>query len=279
MELVKHIAIIGHGFVGSAVRYGFTGDRVVLYIIDPKQYTSVSDLKDVKLDAAFVCVPTPFGEHGAVDSSIVKSVVNELLTFDCKLVVIKSTATPDILNELAKDKRVVYNPEFLTEGNALRDFVAPQMHIFGGNDIQCAMLETLYVDYSNCAIAPCYYMTVAEASFVKYGINSFLATKVMWFNQYKELVDAHNADFKKVTEAIGRDRRVGLSHLSVPGSDNRLGFGGACFPKDTTALMAFDVNNFLTILDTVIKENNIVRSQYDLNKREQEQNVIYPFKG
>jgi UDPglucose 6-dehydrogenase len=122
-------------------------------------------------------------------------------------------------------------------------------------------------------------MTVAEASFVKYGINSFLATKVMWFNQYKELVDAHNADFKKVTEAIGRDRRVGQSHLSVPGSDNRLGFGGACFPKDTTALMAFDVNNFLTILDTVIKENNIVRSQYDLNKREQEQNVIYPFKG
>ena len=90
-----NILIVGHGFVGQAVDYGFSHPHVTKTIVDPKYGTNL-DSTDVSLfDIAFVCVPTPMGNDGAVDSSIIDDVLNELVSSNITIVV-KSTVTPDI---------------------------------------------------------------------------------------------------------------------------------------------------------------------------------------
>lgn len=271
-----NIAIVGHGYVGKAVEYGFNTSSVNQYIIDPIYNKGMETIKDVKIDVAFVCVPTPFGSDGKIDSSIVEEVVGELKSKNC-VIAIKSTVTPDIVTKLHEENnKVVYNPEFLTEQNALEDFVNPPMHVFGGEKEYCHYLWMLYIDHSRCkdTTTRSYYLTPAEASFVKYGINSFLASKVLWFNQFADLCDKYNVKYNAVTSAMMTDKRIGSSHMTVPGPDGRKGYGGACFPKDTNAFSKF-ANGDFTLLDLVIEENNKYRSEYMLDDREKEQNVVY----
>ena len=271
---VINIAIVGHGYVGKAVSHGFNSYKVSVNLIDPIYNTDVKSLDGLELDAAFVCVPTPFGKDGKIDSSIVEEVVKELAPRGCPII-IKSTVTPDVLEKLwKKNKMIVYNPEFLTEKNALNDFVNPPMHVFGGSPEITKQVEKIYEKFSRCKPCPVFHMSIKEASFVKYGINSFLATKVLWFNQFKDLIDQNKSDYDNIIKAIGTDNRIGFSHTQVPGPDNKIGFGGACFPKDTQAFSSFAKNNF-TILDKVIEENNKYRSQYELDDREKEQKVVY----
>ena len=272
---MKNIAIVGHGYVGKAVEYGFNTRKNKLTLIDPALYgNSVEDID--KCDIAFVCVPTPFGADGSIDASIVIDVTNKLIENTTGLIVIKSTVIPSIVKKLSEENsRVIYNPEFLTERNALEDFVNPPMHIFGGESKATETLQELYEKYSRCKPAPVYHMSAQDAAFVKYGINSFLATKVMWFNQYKELIDYHGADYDSIISAVGTDPRISHSHTQVPGPDGRCGFGGACFPKDTNALASFAGQDHLSILKLVISENNNIRSQYELDDREKEQKVVY----
>ena len=274
LVMPKSIAIVGYGFVGKAVEHGFTCFDNKLQLIDPILGTDVNDV-DPDTDASFVCVPTPFGEDGSIDASTVISVVAKLALKTNGLIIIKSTVIPSIVKELSdKYDRVVYNPEFLTERNALHDFVNPPMHIFGGSDSSTDALYKLYKESSKCKPCPVHKMTAQDASFVKYGVNSFLATKVMWFNQFKELIDGNGSDYDTVISAIGADARIHSSHTMVPGEDGRLGFGGACFPKDTNAFSAFG-NGAMSILDLVIEENNKIRSQYELDEREKVQKVVY----
>tara|TARA_R100000030_G_scaffold10586_1_gene7235 strand:- start:392 stop:745 length:354 start_codon:yes stop_codon:yes gene_type:complete len=116
-------------------------------------------------------------------------------------------------------------------------------------------------------------MTPKEASFVKYGINSFLALKVTFFNQLYDSIARQGQTFNKVVKAIGTDSRIGHSHTKVPGPDLKQGYGGACFPKDTAALVNFDEG--FTIIEKCIKINNEYRKRYELDDREREQNVNY----
>ncbi|MDB4339670.1 hypothetical protein OAA08_01140 [bacterium] len=270
-----NIAIIGHGYVGKAVDHGFSTSQVEKFIVDPLYNTSIDDVRGKKrLDAAFVCVPTPFGPNGEIDASIVKDVVRQLEYFRCPII-IKSTVTPEIVDELFNENRdVIYNPEFLTEKNHLDDFINPPMHIFGGNAMVTRKVQELYEKYSQCKPCPVIHMTAMEASFVKYGINCFLATKVLWFNQFKDIVDQHGAKYNVIVNAIGSDPRIGHSHTQVPGPDGRKGFGGACFPKDTNAFNTFSKGEF-SVLEKVISENNTYRKEYELDEREKEQKVKY----
>jgi UDPglucose 6-dehydrogenase len=120
-------------------------------------------------------------------------------------------------------------------------------------------------------------MTAVEASFVKYGINSYLASKVLWFNQFYDVVNKHGSNFGKVVGAITADSRVGRSHTTVPGFDGRRGYGGACFPKDTSALAHFadGLGVDMTVLKEVISSNNKYRKLYKKDARELEQKVTF----
>lgn len=274
------IAIVGYGFVGQAVEYGFSNPQNEILIVDPyKGHASIDDLTDFHPDYTFVCVPTPMSDTGAIDPTAIDNVVRQLQSIACGTVVIKSTVTPDIATRLCRYKRFVYNPEFLTERNALNDFIDPQFHILGGRPEFTKKVKNLYQFGSNCNPAPFHYMTVEEASLVKYGINSFLAMKVAWFNQWKDLTDGLGARYNIVANSIGSDSRIGHSHTKVPGPDGKKGYGGSCFPKDTNAIWNFSCDDFgrpsLSILESVIIANNRYRAEYDLDDREKEQKVFF----
>lgn len=269
------IAIIGHGFVGKAVDYGFSNPKIEKKIFDPKYGTTSDDIKNLPSwgpNLTFVCVPTPMGDNGDIDSTILDEVMDNLKNVKT-LIVIKSTITPAIIDKY-KQTNVVYNPEFLTEKSACEQFVNPEFHIFGGTEIACQELDSFYEKYSLCTPCMTYYLNKAEASFVKYGINSFLATKVTFFNQLYDACNEYGqVNFNKIIKAIGSDDRVSISHTKVPGFDGKQGYGGACFPKDTFAFSQF--SNELTLLRKAIEINNEYRSMYERDDREKEQNIQF----
>lgn len=269
------LAIVGHGFVGKAVDYGFD-KNVTKKIIDPKYGSKIEDLITFEPDVTFVCVPTPMGENGAIDATIVEYTIDFLKKNVTGIIVLKSTVVPDIIKRLTSTPegyRVVYNPEFLTEKAANEDFVNPSIHVFGGNTQMTKQLEEYYAKHSSCKPCPVFHMEAFEASFVKYGINSYLATKVLWFNQFYDIIEKNGGNYNTIINAMTADNRVGKSHTAVPGYDGKRGFGGACFPKDTAALVNFDPS--FTVLKEVIVVNNSLRSKYDKDSRELEQNIKY----
>lgn len=270
------MAIVGHGFVGKAVDYGFSGNQVKKTIIDPKGGHSIDVLATKDIDVTFVCVPTPMGNDGSIDSSIIESVLDYLRNSVSGLIVVKSTVTPDIIEKISAgiENRFVYNPEFLTEKSANEDFVNPIMHVFGGERQVTDRLERIYTKYSACKPCPVYHMSAVDASFVKYGMNCFLATKVLWFNQFFDIVENAGGNYNAIVGAIGTDRRIGSSHTSVPGFDGKRGYGLSCFPKDTNAFLKF-ANGDFSILKEVIQRNNEYRQAYELDDREKLHNIKF----
>jgi len=271
MGIPIKILIVGHGFVGKAVDYGFSHPNVEKTIIDPIYGSDVSDIIPHLFDAAFVCVPTPMHSDGQIDSRIIEDVVRRL--HSCPMIVIKSTATPDVVGQWSDRDRIVYNPEFLTEKSANEQFVEPEFHIFGGKYEYTKQLQTLYEKYSLCNHCPTYHMSIKEASFVKYTINSFLAMKVTFFNQLYDAVGDTDANFHTIIKAVAADKRIGPSHTKVPGFDGKQGYGGACFPKDTSALTNYSKR--FTLIEECVRINNEYRNQYELDEREKQQNVNY----
>jgi len=272
------IAVIGHGFVGKAVSFAFTIPQNRVQIIDPIYDSHISELEE-DTNFAFVCVPTPMGPNGVIDASIVMTCITEVVErAPHAIIVLKSTVTPEVVNDLASyayaGTRLVYNPEFLTEKSAQEQFINPPFHILGGRAESAHKVEKLYTYHSLCKPAPAYFMSPAEASFVKYGINTFLATKVTYFNQlFDAMIQTDHVRPNVAINAIGLDPRIGSSHTTVPGYDGRRGYGGACFPKDTTAF--FNDYPNMTVLEEAIDTNKEYRSQYELDFREKEQNVRY----
>lgn len=269
------VAIIGHGFVGKAVDYGFSNPKVEKRIFDPKYGTTSKDLQKLAEwgpNVTFVCVPTPMSDNGDIDTTILDSVMDDIRDLK-SLVVIKSTITPAVIDKY-KSNHIVYNPEFLTEKSACEQFVNPDFHIFGGTAEACGKLDKYYENYSLCTPCPTYFLNKAEASFVKYAINSFLATKVTFFNQLYDACNSYGqVNFNKIIKAVGADDRVSISHTKVPGFDGKQGYGGACFPKDTFAFSQF--SDKLTLLRKAIEINNDYRSQYERDDREKEQNIQF----
>lgn len=275
------MAIVGHGFVGAAVDYGFPDSNCDKKIIDPKYGTKIGDLVgSFDPEVSFVCVPTPMGQDASIDASILISAVDDLLRHTTGMVVIKSTVIPSIVGQLAKDPRVIYNPEFLTEKSANEDFVNPIMHVFGGETANTETLEKIYIKYSACKPCPVYHMSAEEASFVKYGMNTFLMTKVLFFNQLYDLIERQGLNFSVIRNAIGTDTRIGHSHTVVPGHDSRKGAAGACFAKDGPAFIMYarDENLPFTILEETVRRNQEYRNSYgEPLPREKEQHIRFDY--
>lgn len=269
------IGIVGHGFVGQAVEFAFK-DKCEIVIADPKYGTSIDDVFDCKF--VFVCVPTPMGPNGMVDDSILAGVVNTLEHRSNCTIIIKSTITPVHLHTMVQSMRtdhIVYNPEFLTEANANKDFVRAEFHVLGGDPLRCSDVEYLYRHHSMVnPSAKFYTMSAVEASFVKYGINSFLATKVTFFNQLFDECEKWGANFDTVAGMMSKDARVGVGHNKVPGPDGKRGFGGACLPKDTAAIL-FHSGNQMSLLQQVLTINADYRKVYDLDEREKVNNITF----
>jgi UDPglucose 6-dehydrogenase len=262
------LGIVGCGFVGSAVANGFDTPNVDSWIVDPKKSTTtLRQLAEVGPHLTFICVPTPESTDGSVNVTIVDQVLDELNKFAYDgIVVIKSTITPDHLERFVQeyDLRIVYNPEFLTEANAHNDFINPAMQILGGVWEECEIVERAYVEFSKVKVVPTFKTDIVSASLLKYTINSWLATKVMFMNELHQLHKASGAttSWDQFTDMLQRDKRIGDTHLNVPGPDGKFGFGGHCFPKDTAGLLNYAKSKScdLTVLDQAVTANKKIRN-------------------
>ena len=124
-------------------------------------------------------------------------------------------------------------------------------------------MAELYNNHSDCKITDVHETDIISASLVKYSINTFLASKVIFFNQLYDISKAlaPNIKWDEFITMINSDNRIGESHMDVPGHDGRLGFGGACFPKDINAFIKFAKENKINmnILEAALKTNLEVR--------------------
>jgi UDPglucose 6-dehydrogenase len=188
---------------------------------------------------------------------------------DDKVVVIKSTVPPGTTKRLQLITRdccsIIFNPEFLTEANHIEDFKNQKRIILGGDNCKEALTKVKSMYMKQFPSVPYVLCGSLEAELTKYFCNCFLATKVSFANEMKQYCDALGADYDRVVESSVYDDRVGKSHLSVPGPDGQLGFGGSCFPKDINALIhsmkAKNVNP--SLLSAVWQKNLEVRPGKD----------------
>lgn len=267
MEKLR-LGIVGKGFVGGSVSCGFD-QCVEQIIVDPcHSWVTLKECVDRKPHIIFICVPTPQDKTGAVNVDIARSVLKEINDLKYKgVVVIKSTITPDHLTKFTQDYklRLVYNPEFLTEANAHWDFCNPPMQILGGRWKDCEAVEKAYVQHSSVKIVPTFKTDIITASLLKYTINSYLATKVTFMNELYHLhaMSGAESSWEQFTDMLKRDSRIGDSHLQVPGPDGNFGFGGHCFPKDTSAFVQYAQAQkaSLNLLEKTININKEIRDE------------------
>ena len=241
------IGIIGQGFVGSAVREGMKNHfNVVCYDKDPNKYSNIGSIFEMMeiVDTAFLCVPTPMQRSGECDLGIIGAALNDIAacakTLDKKgfIVIIKSTVPPgttENFNSIFKDLDIVFNPEFLTEANAIEDYKNQNRIIIGGERPGTTQVKQIFA--KAFPKVPIIKTSSTIAEMIKYVTNTFLATKVSFANEMYQICQALNIDYDKVIEYARYDDRLGNSHWAVPGPDGDKGFGGSCFPKDVNSLI------------------------------------------
>ena len=247
----KNIGIIGNGFVGSAVEFGFSAQTncdAVVRVYDKNPVKSVHTLNETvnKSDFIFVSVPTPSNDDGSMNVNILESALMDIQRVNKKknIILIRSTILPGTTTKLQKKFKklnLVFNPEFLTERSAKFDFINQSRFILGGRKRITARVAELFRWRFGDSIS------IIETNFetaelIKYMNNCYFATKVSFMNEMKLIADKSNVDWDLAVDGFVRDGRIGHSHLAVPGPDGRMGFGGSCFPKDIQAMIHFGKN-------------------------------------
>ena len=262
------LGIIGQGFVGNAIFQKFKNYFKVL-TYDKNLKKCNSSIKEIcnKCKIIFLCLPTPMNNDGSCDVSIVKSVLDKISQFDNEfIIVLKSTVAPtttERFNKIYSNLLIVFNPEFLTERNAVEDFNNQDRVILGGPRPATTILKQLY-----SKIFPKAHIIKTgstHAEMVKYFTNCFLSVKVSFANEIFELCEKLNLDYDKVVEYATIDERLGNSHWSVPGPDGDYGFGGHCFPKDLSAIIKLteDLSTTNNVLKSTKSTNDKLRKNRD----------------
>lgn len=264
------IGIIGQGFVGNAVYQKFKNYYDILtYDLDESKSNSTLNQISEKCETIFICLPTPMDEDGRCNVSIVELELVGLNTHNTnnkKNIVIKSTVSPGTTerwNRQYKNLNIIFNPEFLTERNAVKDYENQSRIILGGP--RPATTEIKQIFSKVFPLAHIIKTDSTHAEMVKYLTNSFLATKVSFANEMYEICEGVGVDYDKVIEYATQDERLGNSHWNVPGPDGDFGYGGHCFPKDVKALItvAKDMDIIPLMLSATDFKNNNVRKNRD----------------
>tara|TARA_R100001509_G_scaffold126322_1_gene79787 strand:+ start:1767 stop:2609 length:843 start_codon:yes stop_codon:yes gene_type:complete len=267
-----NIGIVGQGFVGTAVREGLKKHfNIQTYDYDLNKATcnTLEDLVN-KSEVIFVCLPTPMLKNGQCDIAIVEDTIMKIDQIGKKrTIVIKSTVPPGtcaLFEKCCQNISIVFNPEFLTEANFIEDFKNQKRIIVGGERPASTMVKNIFRKAFPQTPIIKTSSTVAEC--VKYFTNTFLATKVSFANEFKQICNSIDVDYDKVLEYALYDERIGKTHLSVPGPDGKLGYGGSCFPKDVNALIYFcnSIGIEPSVLESVWKKNLEVRPEKDWEK-------------
>ncbi|PCN43517.1 UDP-glucose 6-dehydrogenase [Brevibacillus laterosporus] len=286
------VAVIGTGYVGvtTGVALAMAGHEVTGVDVDEEKIrllqTGKSPIYEPGLDEAlvdvisrgklefttdhtvallsaqiiFICVGTPSDQEGRADLRVFKDVIDQVHHMLChdddeRILVIKSTVpvgSNDQVAELFSDCpqiHVVSNPEFLREGSALQDSLQPARIVMGASSTQAfERLEELYKNIE----APRIKTSRLNAEMIKYASNAFLSMRISFMNELARLSDKLGTDISIIATGMGLDSRIGPEFLQAG-----LGYGGSCFPKDTSALLSIaeERDEPLTILYQVAKVN------------------------
>ncbi len=255
------IGIIGIGFVGGAIRDAMA-DHCNLILVDRDPKKGTHKIKDIfDCEGVFVCVPTPQSNDGKADTSILESVLNSLKDFK-GVIISKCTAPPDVYEKLnKKHPNLVHAPEFLTAANAYKDYISGKFAIIGGSVGAYLRDAERIIRLGQPNLENVAHCSIQEASLAKYTINSFMSTKVIFMNEIAKLASSTGQSYEKIASMVTMDERIGKSHMQVPGPDGQFGFGGACFPKDTAALLKYSEEQgiSLNVLDAAVKKNTLIR--------------------
>lgn len=266
------IGIVGQGFVGNAVYQKFKKYYDVLTNdLDENKSTSTLQNLVASCETIFLCLPTPMKQNGKCDVSIVERVLQEIdLLADNyetkKTIVIKSTIVPGTTkkwNDGYESLDIVFNPEFLTERNAVKDYDNQNRIILGGPRPATTELKQIFSKvFPKATIIK---TDSTHAEMVKYLTNNFLSVKVSFANEIYQLCDKLDIDYDKVVEYATYDERLGKSHWGVPGHDGDFGFGGHCFPKDLAAILHLsdELNTINNVLHATQDTNDEVRKNRD----------------
>ena len=270
-----NIGIIGQGFVGNAI-YQKLKKYYKVFTYDIQVKLCNSDLDEVlnRCKIIFVCLPTPMNKDGSCNLDILDNTLDTInkasMEVEDRIVVIKSTIIPGSTHNFQLKYRyidLVFNPEFLTEANAIDDFENQTRLLLGGPKRATTKIKQIFS--AAFRKTPRIIKTDAKtAELVKYVTNTFLATKVSFANEIYQLCESLDLDYDKIIEYATLDPRLGDSHWGVPGPDGDFGFGGHCFPKDLAAIIEITKENNITnnVLKAAQITNNTVRSNRDWEK-------------
>ena len=241
MILEQKIGVVGNGFVGGAVKFGFSpqvGCDAEVRVYDKNPSKSTHGLEETvnKSDFVFLSVPTPANSDGSINIDILDSAlsdINELSEVD-NYILIRSTVVPGTtwaLQEKFSNLNLLFNPEFLTERSANFDFINQSRFIIGSGDsdksaLGSKLFSQLIKDrFGECvSILECTYET---SEMIKYMSNCFFATKVSFLNEMYQIAEKCGVNWQQAVDGFVADGRIGHSHLNVPGHDGKFGFGGS----------------------------------------------------
>jgi len=250
---------------------------LLLRNIEAGRLRFTTDPEEAHRDAemVFICVGTPTGSDGHTDlrfinaaSDAVADTIGTLGPHQTpKTIVVKSTvpvgttlAVRDRIRERIGPEipfGVGNNPEFLKEGDAVRDFIKPDRVVCGVETEEVGeQFRRLYDPFVRNG-HPIYIMDIPSSEMVKYASNNFLATKISFINETASLCEAHGADINQVRRGMCSDSRIGYQFL-YPG----LGYGGSCFPKDTLACVMMGERSGVPV--------DLSRAVHEVNQRQRE---------
>lgn len=289
------IAVVGTGYVGLVLGVCFAniGHKVYCVDVDENKIENLkkgiipifekgleellakskenieftSNLKESldKVDIVFVAVGTPEKEDGSANMEPTWRVIEDICNFATskKYIVLKSTVPVGTAKEVqqycgahsSQNLEVINNPEFLREGNAVKDLMCPSRIVVGCSSEEAkAIMSKVYTHFLEQGHSM-YFMSNASAEITKYAANSFLAVKISFINELALLADNFGADIEDIKKGFTSDKRINPAFFN-PG----VGFGGSCFPKDVKALVYTAEKNNLTM--------DVVRAADIVNKRQ-----------
>ena len=225
--------VIGVGMVGSQVKAWFKD--ALTYDIKKQSNTWEECLE---ADCFFVCVPTPYKENQEYDLSILEEVIAKIP--DGKIIVIKSTVNPgttDCFQTKYPNKKFLFNPEFLTELSAEKDFRNPDMQILGISKESYNLATKIMLMLPPAPVMRV--VSLIDAEWIKKLRNAFYSTKVVFFNQMYDIIQkSEPSDYETIRSIVVEDPRIGNSHSFIYHKGGR-GAGGHCLPKDQNSLLDF----------------------------------------
>lgn len=257
------IGIAGFGFVGQAV-YGSIKDTRDVIIYD--KYKKSNKLEELKGCAfVFVCFPTPSIE-GKQDTTALNQFFDDMVDFK-GIFIVKSTVVYSFYKEWIKEYRIVYNPEFLKQNDAINDFRNQQAMVIGGECNDARAVEDLYrKKFMLDKLKEARIVTLKEAVDLKYIHNIYHAYKSLFWNYVYDVTGNHRKMFD-LYWLISEFR----NEMSGICADGKRGFGGACFPKDLIAYNAENhhiLTDFMAELNTQYRpeemEDKIWRTRYEI---------------